>query len=71
MILLVTAMLAMTVAVNGQDLTIEITKGVEGAIPIAIARFATQNPTLEDIGAIVSADLQRSAVLRPCCLLYC
>ncbi len=60
MILLAIAMLATVVVVNGQDLTIEITKGVEGAIPIAIAPFATQNPTLEDIGAIVSADLQRS-----------
>ena len=43
------------------QLTIEITKGIEGAIPIAVVPFASQGDPPEDIAAIVSADLQRSA----------
>jgi len=42
------------------ELTIEITKGVEGALPIAIVPFGTEEPLPEDIAAIIAANLQRS-----------
>jgi TolB protein len=43
-------------------LTIEITQGVEGALPIAVAPFRTEGgpAPAQDIAAVVSADLQRS-----------
>lgn len=47
------------------ELVIEITKGVEGAIPIAIVPFGTQTALPEDIPAIVSADLARSGRFDP------
>ena len=43
-----------------QELTIEVTKGVESAIPIAIMPFASQGAAPEDMAAIISADLRRS-----------
>ena len=46
-----------------QALDIEITQGVEGALPIAIVPFpysGEQSPPSQDIAAIVSADLARS-----------
>lgn len=48
-------------------LTIEITEGVEGALPIAIAPFAWQgaNTAAENLAAIVGADLQRSGRFVP------
>ena len=44
------------------DLTIEITEGVEGALPIAVVPFGWQGkvPPSEDVSAIVNADLHRS-----------
>ncbi|MCP3954580.1 MAG: Tol-Pal system protein TolB, partial [Desulfobacterales bacterium] len=48
-------------------LTIEITSGVEGALPIAVVPFDTSKlPTKlkADISAIVSSDLNRSGVLK-------
>ncbi|MCU7905700.1 MAG: Tol-Pal system beta propeller repeat protein TolB [Candidatus Thiodiazotropha sp. (ex Epidulcina cf. delphinae)] len=44
------------------ELTIEITEGVEGALPIAVAPFAWQGSGSppEDIAAVINADLQRS-----------
>jgi len=48
-------------------LTIEITQGMDGALPIAIMPFAwseKQAPP-EDVAAIVSADLQRSGRFAP------
>jgi len=44
-------------------LTIEITEGAEGALPIAVVPFGWQGPgqpPAENIGAIVDADLKRS-----------
>ena len=49
-------------------LTIEITQGVEGALPVAVVPFAWQGPEAEaptDIAAVVSADLQRSGRFAP------
>jgi TolB protein len=42
------------------DLTIEITKGVEGALPIAVVPFGSRVPAPEDMAAIIGGDLQRS-----------
>ena len=48
-------------------LTIEITEGVEGALPIAVVPFDTSRLSTKlpvDIGAIVASDLNRSGVLK-------
>jgi TolB protein len=43
------------------DLTIEITEGVEGALPIAVVPFGVQGATpSEDVAEIIDADLHRS-----------
>ncbi len=47
------------------ELTIEITQGVEGAIPIAVVPFAGQAGLPEDVAAIVRADLGRSGRFQP------
>ncbi len=48
------------------DLTIEITKGAAGALPIAIVPFGSAAaPPQEDIAAIIAADLQRSGRFNP------
>ncbi len=48
-------------------LTIEISEGVEGALPIAVVPFGWTGPQPlpEDVGAIVAADLQRSGRFAP------
>lgn len=48
-------------------LTIEITEGVDGALPIAVLPFSWQGEgsAPEDIAAIISADLQRSGRFAP------
>ena len=49
------------------SLTIEITQGVDSALPIAVVPFDTSgltNKLPEDIAEIVSSDLNRSGVLR-------
>lgn len=48
-------------------LTIEITKGVKGALPIAIVPFGWNGPSAapENIAAIVAADLARSGHFAP------
>jgi TolB protein len=48
------------------DLTIEITQGVEGAVPIAVVPFGTSGgPPPEDVSAIIAADLARSGRFAP------
>lgn len=44
------------------DLTIEITEGVEGALPIAVVPFGWQGPGSPpvDVAGVINADLQRS-----------
>ncbi len=44
------------------DLTIEITEGVEGALPIAVVPFGWQGPASPpvDVAGVINADLQRS-----------
>ena len=58
--------LASAVAAHAQ-LTIEITRGVEGALPIAVTPFAGggQFGPERDIAAIVAADLKRSGRFEP------
>jgi TolB protein len=50
-------------------LTIEITQGVEGAMPVAVVPFGWQGPAgslaPEDVAAVISADLQRSGRFSP------
>ncbi len=48
-------------------LTIEITEGVPGALPIAVVPFGVegQGAPPEDIGAIIAADLKRSGRFAP------
>ncbi len=47
-------------------LTIEISQGVEGALPIAVVPFGTQSQQMpEDVSAIIAADLQRSGRFSP------
>jgi TolB protein len=60
-ILLLMALLSWQQAVQA-DLTIEITEGVEGALPIAVVPFGLQGgiPPREDVAAIINADLNRS-----------
>jgi TolB protein len=50
------------------SLTIEITRGAEGALPIAIVPFAWRGDAAapaHDVGAIVAADLERSGRFEP------
>ncbi len=50
------------------DLTIEITKGMEGAIPIAVVPFGgndTAGAGQENVAAIISSDLSRSGRFAP------
>lgn len=51
--------------INAQDLTIDITRGVEGAQPIAIVPFGAWGTAPVDMAAIISADLRRSGRFDP------
>jgi TolB protein len=49
-------------------LTIDITQGVEGALPIAVVPFGWQGPAMnppQDIAQIISDDLMRSGLFAP------
>ncbi len=62
------ALLLLVVVRADAVLEIEITQGVEGAVPIAIVPFSWQgsgNSPPEAIGAIVTADLHRSGQFSP------
>ena len=53
---------------RAQPLTIEITQGVEGALPIAVVPFAWRGAgaaPAHEVGEIVAADLQRSGRFKP------
>ncbi len=67
--MLTTLLLVMAVSVRASSLTIEITQGLEGALPIAVVPFACrdgsgQSPP-QDVAAIVAADLGRSGYFKP------
>ncbi len=49
------------------ELTIRITKGIEGTVPIAIVPFAWQGPAMaspEDLSAIINTNLESSGVFK-------
>ncbi len=48
---------------TAQELTIDITEGVTGLIPVAVVPFAAERPTPENVAGIVSANLARSGRL--------
>ena len=54
---------------QASTLTIEITQGLEGALPIAVVPFAwrgdASTPPAHEVGGVVSADLQRSGRFKP------
>jgi TolB protein len=59
--------LALACVAARAELTIEITKGMDNAVPIAIVPFGWAQPNRlpEDVAAIVSADLHRSGQFKP------
>ena len=67
-LILAVSMLALSLSgVRAVALTIEITKGADGGIPIAVVPFKWQGQTAlpADIGDIVAADLYRSGQFNP------
>ena len=64
-IIRLTLLLLLGLSAAHAQLTIEITQGVEGALPIAIVPFAGQTTAPADIATIVSADLARSGRFKP------
>ena len=67
-LILAVSMLALSLSgVRAVALTIEITKGADGGIPIAVVPFKWQGQTAPptDIGDIVAADLYRSGQFNP------
>lgn len=64
-ILLALCSLLVTGHLWAEELTIEITKGVDSLIPIAITPFVSTRPLPEDLAAIVSSDLRRSGRFEP------
>ena len=45
------------------EMSIEITEGIESAMPIAIVPFASQDAPL-DVSSVVDSDLQRSGYFK-------
>ena len=66
-LIVVAALLAGLSAPAHAILTIEITQGVEGGLPIAVVPFGSSAKALppQDIGAVVAADLARSGRFTP------
>lgn len=55
--------LGFNISISHAELTIEITEGIESALPVAVVPFATQNAPV-DIRHIVNADLERSGYFK-------
>ncbi len=65
--LLLFSLLGLYFPCSQAELTIEITKGVEAAVPIAIVPFAwrgSTGQTEENLAAVIQADLQRSGFFK-------
>lgn len=62
-------LLGLALGSRASTLTIEITQGLEGALPIAVVPFAWRGdagaPPPHEVGQIVAADLQRSGRFKP------
>lgn len=65
--LVLTTLAVFWVNIAHAGLTIEITKGVETAVPIAVVPFAAQTPGRlpVDLAAVIQADLSRSGYFKP------
>lgn len=63
--LLIGSTIALWSTASPAALTIEITQGVEGAVPIAVVPFGGGEALPENVSAIVAADLQRSGRFSP------
>ncbi len=71
MLRLLAALLLFSLSVPTQArLSIEITQGVEGALPIAVVPFGTNSKSAlpEDVAAVVASDLARSGQFAPLAL---
>ncbi|MCP5414463.1 MAG: Tol-Pal system beta propeller repeat protein TolB [Chromatiaceae bacterium] len=68
-LLLLVLSVGLYLPVHASTLTIEITQGLEGALPIAVVPFAwrgdASTPPAHEVGGVVSADLQRSGRFKP------
>ncbi|HPE81563.1 MAG TPA: Tol-Pal system beta propeller repeat protein TolB [Gammaproteobacteria bacterium] len=68
-LLLLVLCVGLYVPAQASTLTIEITQGLEGALPIAVVPFAWRGdaaaPPAHEVGGVVSADLQRSGRFKP------
>jgi TolB protein len=58
--LLCSAVIALLVAPVKAELTVDITKGTEGALPIVIVPFGQESLRGDNLATIISADLVRS-----------
>ncbi len=59
-------LLLVLVGVARAELTIEITRGAEGALPIAVVPFGTQGPPPPvDVAQVIAEDLRRSGRFAP------
>ncbi|WP_043108274.1 Tol-Pal system beta propeller repeat protein TolB [endosymbiont of unidentified scaly snail isolate Monju] len=66
--LMILSLVTVLGSLSAHALEIEITEGVEGALPIAIVPFAYRgagNPPAQDVAAVVTADLARSGRFKP------
>lgn len=66
---LMLALAVISLQARAAPLTIEITQGLEGALPIAVVPFAWRGeagkPLPQEVGGIVAADLRRSGRFKP------
>jgi len=62
-IILLMMLFGLNVPIGQAALTIEITEGVESAVPVAVVPFASQGAPV-NISAIVNADLERSGYFK-------
>jgi TolB protein len=60
---LLIALCSFNASISYAELTIEITEGIESALPVAVVPFASQGAPV-DISAVVNADLERSGYFR-------
>ena len=61
--ILLIVLFGINVSISHAALTIEITEGVESAVPVAVVPFASQGAPV-DISAVVNADLGRSGYFK-------
>jgi TolB protein len=61
--ILLIVLFALNASIAYAALTIEITEGVESAVPVAVVPFASQGAPV-DISAVVNADLERSGYFK-------